>query len=327
MRCLALAQAWQDAGGSAVFAMVKPPHSVQARLQSEGVEVIQISGVAATSDDSEQTSRCVAKCHPNWVVLDGYHFRADYELSLKRAGHRLLSVDDYGHLPHHHADIILDQNPQVPDHAYLHREANCTVLLGSRYVLLRREFSDWLDWKREIPNSGCRVLITMGGSDPDNLTGHALEAVAAAQLDDLEVTVVIGGSNPHANFLERVGQEMKGRLRLLTDAKEMAHIMSESDVAIIAAGGTLWEALFMQCAVLSYARNPVQSAIVDKLQDEEAAVSLAGGQKAQKEYVTQTLLELVRSRERRSKLSKKGRELLDGLGAERVVSALLGCSR
>ena len=327
MRCLALAQAWQDAGGSAIFAMVEPPPSIHARLQGEGIEVIQLPGIAGTLDDSEQTSRCAPKCEANWLVLDGYHFGADYELSLKRAGHRLLSVDDYGQLQHHSADIVLDQNPQVPSHAYTQTEADCKLLLGSKYVLLRREFRHWSEWERVIPNSGCSVLITMGGSDPDNLTGHALQALAAAQIDDLEVTVVIGGSNPHSNPLEVVEPEMRSRVRLLTDAKEMAQIMCASDVAIIAAGGTLWESLFMQCAVLSYARNPVQRAIVENLQDEGAAVSLGGGLNADKAHTSQLLRELVRSYEQRSKLSKKGRELIDGLGAQRVVGVMLGHSR
>ena len=42
MRCLALAQAWQDAGGCAVFAMVESTPAVLELLRTEGFEVLPV---------------------------------------------------------------------------------------------------------------------------------------------------------------------------------------------------------------------------------------------------------------------------------------------
>jgi UDP-2,4-diacetamido-2,4,6-trideoxy-beta-L-altropyranose hydrolase len=40
MRCLALAQSWQDAGGRALFLMAPAPPALQTRLHSEDLEVL-----------------------------------------------------------------------------------------------------------------------------------------------------------------------------------------------------------------------------------------------------------------------------------------------
>ena len=44
MRCLALAQAWGDAGGQAIFAMAEATPAAEKRLQSEGLEVVRVAG-------------------------------------------------------------------------------------------------------------------------------------------------------------------------------------------------------------------------------------------------------------------------------------------
>ena len=76
------------------------------------------------------------------------------------------------------------------------RESYTRLLLGPSYAMLRREFQAMREWRREIPAVGRTLLITMGGSDPDNFTLRLIKALAEISLPDLEITVVAGGSNP-----------------------------------------------------------------------------------------------------------------------------------
>src|SRR5438445_13504461 len=89
MRCLALAQAWQDAGGNVVFAMAESTPAIDRRLRSEGVEIEQLE----VSPNSVQDAREVATlaCHrqATWIVVDGYRFDSDYQRNLKNAGLKL----------------------------------------------------------------------------------------------------------------------------------------------------------------------------------------------------------------------------------------------
>ena len=54
MRCLALAQAWQDAGGDVIFIMTSPP-DLEARLKSEEIEVIYIPTQTGSIEDARET--------------------------------------------------------------------------------------------------------------------------------------------------------------------------------------------------------------------------------------------------------------------------------
>jgi UDP-2,4-diacetamido-2,4,6-trideoxy-beta-L-altropyranose hydrolase len=321
MRCLALAQAWQDAGGRAAFAMAEATSAVEERLRSEDVEVLHIPAIPGSQEDSGQTARLAAMHEAAWVAVDGYQFGAEYQLALERASCKVLFLDDNGHAGRYAADVILDQNPNVPESAYRERDSRSRLLLGLKFVLLRREFAASPQWERHFPATGRRILITMGGSDPDNLTLHALGASIRTGIENLEITVVVGGSNPHLAALEKSAEANGSHVRLLCDAKQMPEVLANSDLAIIAAGGTLWEALFMRCAVLSYARNAVQDAIIDHLQTAGAAIRLAS---ADEEKVTQAVRQVVCSEDLRASLATKGRELVDGEGAKRVAAVLLG---
>lgn len=52
MRCLALTQAWQDAGGTCVFAMAKSTQAVEERVQAEGFSVARLDGVPGSAQDA-----------------------------------------------------------------------------------------------------------------------------------------------------------------------------------------------------------------------------------------------------------------------------------
>ena len=142
MRCLALAQAWQDAGGRAVFAMAETTPSIHARLTSESCEVANISGEAGTAADADQTAAFAKEQKPDWVVVDGYRFSADYQRTLRAAGFKILFFDDYGHARHYFADLVLNQNVSASAELYADREPHTRLLLGTRYCMLRREFGE-----------------------------------------------------------------------------------------------------------------------------------------------------------------------------------------
>src|SRR5580704_10852739 len=89
---------------------------------------------------------------------------------------------------------------------------------------------------------------SLGGSDPDNLTLRLIETFPRISVPDLEITVVAGGSNPQLAELRRRVAELDLPIHLVGNASNMPDLMAQSDVAIICAGGTLWELLYMGCA-------------------------------------------------------------------------------
>jgi UDP-2,4-diacetamido-2,4,6-trideoxy-beta-L-altropyranose hydrolase len=321
MRCLALAQAWQDAGGRAVFATAESTAAVRARIAAEACGMAEISSSPGTSEDALATIALAGGENCAWIVVDGYRFGADYQRALKASGFKVAVLDDYGHARHYCADLVLNQNVSASESMYRSRDEKTQLLLGPRYGLLRREFSKWRDWKREVAPIGHRVLVTMGGSDPANLTARVVNALALVGSNELETIVVVGGSNPYADSMH-LSDSVAKKISLRRDVTNMEELMAWADVAISSAGTTCWELclLALPSLLIDVAEN--QSALARELGRLHCAIHLGSQGELSGKQIAGQLEKLLGSEEMRRELSIRCRELVDGLGAQRVVSAM-----
>jgi UDP-2,4-diacetamido-2,4,6-trideoxy-beta-L-altropyranose hydrolase len=311
MRCLSLAQGWRQAGQEAFFLMKETTPALEQRLQSEGFDIARLD---ATAGDAAETARFAREHNAGWVIADGYHFDAGFQQAIKTAGLRLLLVDDYGHASHYSADYVLNQNLQAKADFYAQREPHTRLLLGTRYALLRRQFNEWRGWKREFPAAARRVLVTLGGSDPDNVTGRVIGELT--QIAGLEVRVLIGGSNPHRYHLQTEIRNSKSEINFIVDAPNMPALMAWADAAIAAGGTTSWELAFMGLPSLVLVLADNQRAVADAL----AAAAVA--RKTTPATVATDLAALLADTDGRAHMSRRGREAVDGDGVSRVTASL-----
>jgi UDP-2,4-diacetamido-2,4,6-trideoxy-beta-L-altropyranose hydrolase len=322
MRSLALAQAWCDAGGKAMFAAANLPSSIRARVLEEVDEVTAISAAAGSAKDASETAARAAQFGAEWVAVDGYQFDSEYQSALRAAGLKVLFVDDYGHGAPYSAEIVLNQNSSADPATYHDRQPYTRLLLGSRYCLLRREFTVWRDWKREIPTICRRALVTMGGSDPGNLTVRVIEALSLTRLD-LETTVVVGGGNPHAGKIENAVRNAGPKMKMVQDVRNMAELMAASDIAVSAAGSTCWElcALGLPALLIDVSAN--QTPLAVDLSGRSCAIH-AGDGSVSSNKIANDFRRLCGDHELRQQICRRSRDLVDGEGARRVVCGLRG---
>jgi UDP-2,4-diacetamido-2,4,6-trideoxy-beta-L-altropyranose hydrolase len=322
MRCLALAQAWHDAGGTAHFAAAELPGGLAARLSAEGSALHRLEADPGSQEDVVQTIALAHRLGVTWVVEDGYHFGAGYQRAIKEAGLRLLAIDDYGHAGHYAADLVLNQNIYADESLYPSREPYTRLLLGTQYVLLRREFWSWRGWQREIPDVARKVLVTMGGSDPDNVTRKVMEALQQVDLDGLEVTVVTGASNPHYQELQTVAQESPHKTRVVRNVDNMPDLMAWADLAVSGAGSTCWEMAFMGLPNLALVLAENQEQVAEGLDANEAAINIGCASELSSLEIAHVLRDLANATGKRVTIPQRGRELVDGEGAGRVTTQM-----
>lgn len=320
MRCLALAQAWQDAGGHCVFAMAESTPAVERRLQEEGMEVEPLHATAGTAEDAKHTGQLAGKKNAAWTVVDGYRFGSSYQLAIRAAGFKLLFLDDNVHAETYSADLVLNQNIHATAGLYASREPNTRLLLGPRYAMLRREFRRWRNWKRELPARGRKILVTMGGSDPNNLTAKVIEAVRQVSAPDLEMVVLVGGSNPHLRLAE--ASVRRDSMRLITDTPDVTDWMTWADVAIAGAGTTFWEMCFLGLPGILLVLAENQEGVAAAADKMGISWSLGSGSEVSASSIADKLAELLNSNDIRASQSSEGRKLVDGRGAERVIAFL-----
>jgi len=323
MRSLALAQAWKDSGGGVIFITDCENVGLLQRLSSEGFQIVTLGRSYPDSADWEATSQVLA-AHPNaWVVLDGYHFDPTYQRRIKGAGHQLLVIDDMAHLEHYYADIVLNQNLHAEQLNYS-CESYTRLLLGARYVSLRSEFLVWRGWQREIPKVGHKVLIALGGGDPDNQTLKVIRALQEVNVNGLEAVVVVGASNPHFRELESAIRNLQFTIRLIQNVTNMPELMAWADVAVSAGGSTCWEMAFMglPSVVLILANN--QRPIAEQLNQVGAAMNLGWYEDTSSAEIAKALTRLLTAVAARAGMAQRGQQLVDGEGVTRVLMHIKG---
>ncbi|MEI6842605.1 MAG: UDP-2,4-diacetamido-2,4,6-trideoxy-beta-L-altropyranose hydrolase, partial [Methanomicrobiales archaeon] len=321
MRCLALAEAWQDTGGEVFFVSACEAPTLEVRLKKEGVQILHISQEAGTLRDADETTRIAYAHGANWIVVDGYHFGGDYQKTIKDAELSLLFIDDYGHADHYYADIVLNQNIYAAMSFYKNYEPYTRYLLGTKYALIRKEFLKWSGWHRDIPEVARKILVTLGGSDPDNVTLNVIQAMRTVDLVGLEMKVVVGGTNPHFDLINETVKDLSNCI-LIKNAENMPELMAWADTAISAGGSTCWELLFMgiPSIVIPIAEN--QDPIAKELKSQNfAKVIEVADFKNQRELV-KLIFEFLQSYEMRSTFSNRMSQNVDGKGSSRIINAI-----
>ncbi len=322
IRCLALAQVWQDQGGEAVFAMANSTPALDEYLRCEHLKTVTLAVSPGSVEDSLQLMQIANERGAEWVVVDGYQFSSAYQRAIKQAGLKLLLVDDAGETNPYCADVVVNQNITAFEELYSEREPYTTLLLGTGYVMLRREFERRREWQRSFPSTAQTILCAIGGTDPEALTLPLVKALTRMHERNIQIVVVVGGSNPCIADLQRAAKELGSQVRLLTNVRDMAAVMAESDVAVLCGGGTLWEALYMGCATISYSRPGVQQKINEKLAAASAISDLGLGEHFDEATLRSATQGLISSVQRRHSMALEGRRLVDGRGASRVIDKL-----
>ncbi|WP_424096618.1 UDP-2,4-diacetamido-2,4,6-trideoxy-beta-L-altropyranose hydrolase [Moorena producens] len=323
MRCLALAQAWLEAGGQVTLLMGTAAPTLEARLQAEGIQVAHVSVSPGSGEDAEQTIAQAKALGATWVVVDGYHFGADYQRVIKEAGLRLLFIDDYGHAAHYWADLVLNQNVYAHEGLYPKRESYTQLLLGTQYTLLRKEFWPWQGWQRQIPTVARKVLVTLGGADPDNVTLKVIQALQQVKVEGLEAVVVVGGSNPHYEQLQAAVHDSGAAITLKYNVKNMPELMAWADVGISGGGSTTWEMAFMGTPNLVITLTDSQKMSVKNLHSIQVCIDLGWHENVSRVQIAESLKQLILTRNLRIILIEKGHSLIDGKGSSIVVDKII----
>jgi UDP-2,4-diacetamido-2,4,6-trideoxy-beta-L-altropyranose hydrolase len=322
MRCLALAQAGQDLGWQAVLATNSVNTNLNNLLLKEGVDIVHLDVEPGSVRDAVETAQLADRIQPAWIILDGYGFGGDFQAALKLTGRRLLVLDDYGHAGRYAADVILNQNLHAQEQTYAARESSTRLLLGPRFTLLRREFRAWRGWKRETPPNARKILVTLGGADPTNATLKVIHALRQLANSGLEAIVLSGKVSPHRPTLTEACRGWESAIRVREAGVDMPDLLAWADCAINAGGSTCWEMAFMGLPNLLLILADNQRQVATELARLGVSINLGEEAEMTPERIADSLWAVLNDAPWRRLASRKGRAVIDGQGAGRVLQVL-----
>lgn len=324
MRCVALGSFLVSRGAS-VFMVGKINDSyLEEKAHESGIRIIEIQSelgdFEAHLNFFQETVSRLPSGTLIWAVCDGYHFTYDFHKKLSYSGAKLLVIDDFIHLANYHADLILNQNLGVDFFRY---PENIKVLAGPKYALIRREFLGRAICDRDFRFPVKKILVTLGGSDPGNVTLKILENLASIDAGFKEIRVVIGSQNCHSKIISSFVASVDFRCKIIQPAKDMPSLMEWADFVISAGGTTCLELAYMGVPFLTFTLSENQEKATFELEKAGVAPSVGWPDISGMERFRELMRQIFTDCDMRRSFSKKGRILVDGLGGERVAGMML----
>ena len=164
------------------------------------------------------------------VVLDGYNFKTDYQLGVRKLGNKLVVIDDL-HDWHQVADVVINHAGGVQKELYS-AEKYTKFFLGYNFRMLRSEFLG-RHKEKKIKESVHSVFISMGAADEHNNTCKF--AKACLEFDDItEVDLMVSVLNPHLFLIDQLRSEHPHRVNVLFNltSNELYSKLEKSDLVI-----------------------------------------------------------------------------------------------
>lgn len=342
-RCLSLARGLKENGHNCLFICRELKGHLAEKIKNDGHEVTLLQHVDDSTisgngsddlysqwlgvswhDDSLQTIEVLKRRKCDWLIVDHYGLDHKWESALRDYTENIFVIDDLANRKHN-CDLLLDQNLGATKAKYeslVH--ADCVMLTGPKFALLRPEFSIFRDHPSGAykKSDNYNILISFGGVDKLNATGKVLDALANTPLSfSISLDIVMGSSAIHLEDVRRRARQLPFHASIALDVENMAERMSRADLAIGAAGSTSWErcclGLFSFVMIVAENQRDIAEALVSK----RAALMLESDDRISS--LPAMLEKFFDEDTDREKIRNNVSNITDGYGVKRVVSQMV----
>ena len=330
MRCATIGKAFRKLGEEVVF--ITADDNCLALLTGMGFKVIILD---SAYDDMEGELQILIPLlreqNIERLLIDGYHVTSAY---LERLREAVITVymDDVNAFDYP-VDILINYNVFATDEQYSYaaripedsamRETK--VLTGAFYAPVREEF---LQCRKGAAEEVKDIFLSLGGSDAFNLSVKII--LALREKGGWNIHVVCGPFNVHRDELKAL-EDTDSAVCVYENVKEMWELMERCDLAISAAGSTMYELSVMGMPTVTFSFVENQRRIAEGFDKKGAGICVGHYTKETEESFLSKLTECVNALAKdfstRNKISERACELVDGNGAGRIAETVLEYKR
>lgn len=305
-RCLSLYQAFEEKGVQPLF-VVNGDESVKQYLKDTRHELINWS---------RKDSNALLK-NPDIVIIDSYLAGFEFYEEVSKSVKIVAYLDDNKRIDYPKGIVV--NGTIFADELGYPSKKDIIYFLGSKYTPLRKDFWDLPE--KETKQNIQSVLITFGGDDTRNLTPEILKLLNR-DFPEYIKKIIIGAGYKNIAQIESL-RNAETELVYSPDAEGMKQAMLEADIAISAAGQTLYELARVGVPTIAIAVADNQMNNVKGWQ-KTGFIEYAGWWEEQNVIEkTANSLRLLQERETRQRRSVIGKTYVDGQGARRIVEDIL----
>lgn len=319
-RCFMLARSLEHAGYVCGFAVSPGSLETAGVRLPESMELVVLDGVSNEIDQLVDHWRKGV----DLIVVDHYGFDARFESACRLWARCVLTIDDLADRAHD-CDVLLDQTPGRDGSHYTGRVGESThMLLGADYALLDSRFAALRSRalaRRRSSDRLHRLLVSLGATDPDDVTSRALKAIGRVS-PEIAVDVVLGQASPHLEAVRRQVTCMRQPVNLHVSTDDMPTLMMEADFAIGASGTTALERCCLGLPTLAVTTASNQEWMAERLHERGALVLLGRQDDVTAAHIEEAMTQLVGRPDALRDMAAASAMVCDGRGTDRVVGAI-----
>jgi len=343
MRCLTLAKKLQQQNNQITFLCKRHKGNLISFIQQQGFTVIALSppiedienqiddkkwlGCTYQEDAKEVTKALAHYPWLDWLIVDHYSLDYRWEKLVKPLTNKIMVIDDLANRKHC-CNILLDQTLNRQKTAYQELVPRyCNLLLGADFMLLRDEFylfREKAKIKRAKTTQITKILISLGGTDPDNITEQLLHWLIQIKdrFPNLQLQVVV---SPISNYLSQLKTLIISHhwIEIIVNPKSMAKLMFAADMAIGSSGATAWERCCLGLPSLTIISAKNQEKIAQSLSEQGASINLGNFNNLNVNKLIELLTHIIYEKNTYRNMVQQCFIGCDGLGALRVSNKIM----
>ncbi len=318
-RCLTLAAALQRRRRPAYFLSQLEPGSLGLAVKRGGNEWLDADAPVGSAEDLEETVQEVRRVRPAAVVVDSPDAREDYLAALRGTGAMVVSLDSLAAVPFPSRLVV---NPLLaPGRESYDIAAGTQVLLGSRYAIVRPEIRRVRPTRAREPVQPFRALVALGDDDPHNRSGTLAKLLLNCPKVG-RVDVAVRPYHHHLDELQALAEACPDRLEVVHETAEVPLRVARAHFAVTAGNAWSLELACVGVPQLVIVQSEVHWPTAQRLEECGAATCLGWHENVSATTLRQAVAEILDDPLERQAMARCGRQLIDGRGPDRLVTAL-----
>lgn len=318
MRCISIAKAFLPHDPDILF--ITADEKGKNLIDQNGFNMLCLNSNYSDMDSELIEFKKIIKNYtPKLLLIDSYYVTEGYLRTLTELT-QTAYMDDLN-AKQWKVDYLINYNiyATVVDYSG-YKGTQTKLLLQPQYAPLREEFKDMR--KHEIrPVS--EVLVSAGGADPERVTEKMIKKLCPIY-SDIRFHFIVGALNPRIRDIRTMSE---GQLNAVLHINEqhMSELMQNCDIAISAAGSTLYELCATGIPTITYTLADNQLAAAKEFQSQGIMLSAGDCRENDRftEYLKALFQQMITDEVLRKQMSAKMQLLVDGYGADRLAAALI----
>ena len=229
---------------------------------------------------------------PQVVINDILDTSREYVSILKNEGYFVVNFEDLG-TGTEVADVVFDA-------LYEHEVGEDKIFTGHKYYILKDEF--YFQPQKIITHTVNNVLITFGGTDPNNFTEKVIDSILSTNYEG-RINVILGlGYQGLEDLISKY--ESNQSIQIYRNVSNISEFMFKADLIFTSAGRTMYEICSLGVPTICLCQNERELSHVFA-NESNGFINMGLGEYVERQQIIDEFINLVNNYDLRVEMNKK----------------------